>query len=177
MMNLSYAENIADRWIGTLTSYCQRVEIAGSIRRKKPDVKDIEIVAIPVIEYTPDLFGNPSHPFNLLNHLLLQGEGTLYRFIKNGGRYKQIALPEGINLDLFIVLPPAQWGVIFTIRTGPSHYSKWLMTKKKYGGAMPSHMRVKDGALWTNDTVIDTQEEEDFFKSIGLDWIAPEARC
>jgi len=30
-----------------LAPYCERIEIAGSVRRKKPYCKDIEIVAIP----------------------------------------------------------------------------------------------------------------------------------
>ncbi len=30
-----------------LEPFCDRIEIAGSIRRKKPNVKDVEIVAIP----------------------------------------------------------------------------------------------------------------------------------
>jgi len=29
-----------------LKPYCLQIEIAGSIRRKKPDVKDIELVAV-----------------------------------------------------------------------------------------------------------------------------------
>lgn len=38
---------IAERVKAELEPHCERIEIAGSIRRKKPEVKDIEIVAIP----------------------------------------------------------------------------------------------------------------------------------
>ncbi|MES1181962.1 MAG: hypothetical protein ABUL44_04115, partial [Flavobacterium sp.] len=46
-MEYSKAKSIADKAILLLKEHCIRIEIAGSIRRKKSEVKDIEIVAIP----------------------------------------------------------------------------------------------------------------------------------
>ena len=46
-MNLQQAQQIAERIKSELAPHCDRIEIAGSIRRKKPEVKDIEIVCIP----------------------------------------------------------------------------------------------------------------------------------
>ena len=46
-MKLAQAENLARRVVETMAPYCERVEIAGSIRRGKAEPKDIEIVAIP----------------------------------------------------------------------------------------------------------------------------------
>lgn len=46
-MKLAQALAIAEKVKALLAPHCERIEIAGSIRRKKPDVKDIEIVAIP----------------------------------------------------------------------------------------------------------------------------------
>ena len=44
---LAKAEQIAKEVLCLLNNHCQRVEIAGSIRRKKAEVGDIEILAIP----------------------------------------------------------------------------------------------------------------------------------
>lgn len=41
------AKKIADDVLEQIRPHCFRAEIAGSIRRLKPEVKDIEIVAIP----------------------------------------------------------------------------------------------------------------------------------
>ncbi len=49
-MKLDKALEIAERTKKLLAPYCERIEIAGSIRRKKPEVKDIELVAIPKLE-------------------------------------------------------------------------------------------------------------------------------
>ncbi len=46
-MQLDKALEIAEKTKELLAPYCERIEIAGSIRRKKPEVKDIELVAIP----------------------------------------------------------------------------------------------------------------------------------
>lgn len=46
-MRLAQAKTIAEEIVSTIEPYCERVLIAGSIRRGKADVKDIEIVAVP----------------------------------------------------------------------------------------------------------------------------------
>ena len=43
-MEYNKALEIAEKTKAQLAPYCERIEIAGSIRRKKPDVGDIEIV-------------------------------------------------------------------------------------------------------------------------------------
>ena len=48
-MELSKARDIADQVIERLRPHCERVQIAGSIRRGKERVKDIEIVASPLL--------------------------------------------------------------------------------------------------------------------------------
>ncbi len=153
---LAEAEIIARRYMGRLNLICTRVAVAGSIRRRKPEVGDIEICCVPL----PDTVFFP----------------VLGAVIKDGARFKQYQLQEGIKLDLFIVLPPAEWGVLFTIRTGPPDFSRRIVTQRNKRGLLPSDMSVHDGALWRGDEMIPTPEESDFFQAIGLKWIDPEDR-
>ena len=177
-MEYQQAFKIASELVELFTPYCERIAIAGSVRRQKPEVGDIEIVAIP--RMVPEQIGMftgldfPDEPAPLVSALddVLMGLG---RFIKNGQRYKQIVLNE-INLDLFLVLPPAQWGVLFVIRTGPADFSKWCVTPRKYSGALPSDCSVKDGAVYHNGKIIPTPEEMDFLNFLGLGWIEPKDR-
>ena len=46
-MELERARKIADAVVKRLSSYCQKIEVAGSIRRQKPWVKDVDLVLIP----------------------------------------------------------------------------------------------------------------------------------
>lgn len=163
-----------------LRPHCERLEIAGSLRRKNKydsgrdyKVSDIELCCIPRMIPTIDLFENESSTSVL--ELPESPTRSIGEVLKNGEKYKQIALPEGINLDLFIVTPPAQWGVLFAIRTGPANYSRWLVTEQPYG-AMPKGFRVSGGRLYDNGKAVETPEEIDFFKAIGLAFPAPSIR-
>lgn len=158
---------LANSLIEYLAPHCLRIEAAGSIRRMKPEIGDIELVAIPRIEL--DMFGSPlaDHSLDLFNWLYIG------RCIKSGHKYKQIELKEGINLDLFIVTPPAQWGVIFTIRTGPAEFSHRLVTQKSQGGLLPSNLRVEGGAIWNGKEIIKTPEEADLFRLAEMRFVEP----
>lgn len=46
-MKLELAKTIANRLRERMSPFCERIEIAGSVRRQKDKVNDIEIVAIP----------------------------------------------------------------------------------------------------------------------------------
>lgn len=171
---LSIAKRIADELVDQLRSSCVQIEIAGSIRRRSPWVHDIEIVAEPWVELRPNLFGETLLPYSRLDDALddLQDELVLRSFpgAKHGDRFKQFAVaPLGIKLDLFVVRPPAQWGSILAIRTGPAHYAHWLVTPRKSGGAMPSYLRQRDGAIWDGDQLIPTPTEGSYFATLGID--------
>ena len=133
---LAKAEKIASRVVEKLMPYCQRIEIAGSIRRRKSEAGDIDIVAEP--KRVPHLFGVP----------FWQGIPTenLGLVVKNGLRYKQVLLTEKIYLDLFIVHPLAQLGVILAIHTGSTEFSHKLVSHTPYG-YLPKEYIVKDGAI------------------------------
>lgn len=189
-MELSAAKQIADELKSALAPACTRIEIAGGVRRGKPDVHDLELVCIPELSRKPRLeLGRPAYASKtLLDAVLydLEKRGRIVERVKDGDKYKQLKLSDGtgqlygFKLDLFIVLPPAQWGVIFTIRTGPGsvedNFSRWMVTQRSIGGALPSNLRVKEGAVWCGDDVIPTPEEQDFFAVLGLDWLEPSQR-
>lgn len=175
---LSIAKRIADELVERLRPGCVQIEIAGSIRRRSSWVHDIEIVAEPWLEVLPNLLGETVHYHSRLDDALadLQDEQILRSFpgAKNGERMKQFAIaPLGIKLDLFIVRPPAQWGSILAIRTGPAHYSHWLVTPRRQGGAMPSYLAQRDGALWDGDELIPTPTEAAFFAALEFDKVPP----
>jgi len=174
MMELREAYDIALYLKTCLSPCCERVEIAGSIRRlKATGVKDIEIVAAPSYMDRLDLFGNVVETVSMLDFMDWEHLGHV---IKGGDRYKQVALIAGINLDLFIVLPPAQWGVIMTIRTGPAAFSKRVVTQKCKGGLMLDGSYVRDGAVYCKGELIKMDEEVDFFNYLGMRYILPEKR-
>jgi DNA polymerase/3'-5' exonuclease PolX len=156
---LALARAVAEEARARLAPACVRLEIAGSIRRGRPDVADVELVAVPrVTPGRPDLFGAPTTATGELHALateLLAAGVLAHRPDKNGRpafgeKLKRVVFTGAagvLPLDLFAVTPPAQWGVIFTVRTGPGAFSTRLVTARRYGGGMPEGHRVRDGAL------------------------------
>ena len=161
-MKLQTALQIAEKVKALLEPHCERIEIAGSIRRKKPLVKDIEIVAIPK-PYETGLF--KSGIATVVNQWpKLKGELPC--------KYTQRLLPEGIKLDLFFA-KPGNWGLILAIRTGSAEYSYNVLGK----GWVKNGYHSKDGYLYRDNTRIDVPEEINLFNKIGmLHVVDPELR-
>lgn len=158
----------AQRLVDALRPYCLRVEIAGSLRRQRPAVGDIEIVAVP--RPRVDLLGQPIKGATPLDSFLAE-KGVA--FTKNGDRYKQFQYGRH-TVDLF--LPTlATWGSIFTIRTGSADFTHWLVSAQPRGAA-PWGVTFSDGRLWAHGRRLATPEEADVFHALGLAYIEPPLR-
>lgn len=168
------ARHIADVFVAQLMPYCQRIAIAGSLRRLKPIIGDIEIVCIPKLdEPGHDLFGEIHNSSDITDFLAaLHSTGKV---VKGDRRYKQIELPADITADVFMV-EPDQWGMAMLIRTGSADFSKWFVTHRTHGGGLPSYMHVKDLRIWIDDQPLPTPEEIDVFRAAQQSYIVPELR-
>lgn len=154
------AIQIAHRIRDTLSSECIRIEIAGSLRRKAENVRDIEIVAIPK-PYETGLF--ESGIASIINRWpKIRGELPC--------KYTRREV-SGIEIDLFFATPQ-NWGYLFAIRTGSASFSKRLAA-----GWVKNGYQGKDGMIVNRSgTPIPCYEEEDLFRIAGLRWISPEKR-
>ena len=144
-----------------LAPHCERIEIAGSIRRKKLMVGDIEIVAIPK-PYEVGLFASGIVP--VVNQWdKVKGELPC--------KYTQRILPSGIKLDLFFATPD-NWGYILAIRTGPADYSAQVLA----AGWVKRGYKGQGGMLWNGSNPVPVREEQDLFNLLALPWAEPENR-
>jgi DNA polymerase/3'-5' exonuclease PolX len=182
-MEIERARKLGEDLIERLRPTCARIEIAGSIRRGKPEVKDIEIVAMPILKPPLPRFGDKAVFKTPLDKLIaaMLVDGVVAA--KNGAKYKQIEIMDGnmlvIKVDLFLVTPPAQWGVIQVIRTGPAEFSQWMVTPKSKGGALTNGYHVEGGCVVHDmqaDYRISMPEEINFFAFCGLEWVEPRER-
>lgn len=168
-MKLADALQLAESVRALLAPHCDRCEIAGSIRRRKPEVKDIEIVCIPRRIIIPPLLG----PVEEHVHPEFVAVVDRWRKVKGEpyGKYTQRLLPEGIPLDLFIATPD-NWGAIFAIRTGSARFSHEVLAK----AWVRAGYRSEGGALMKNGTPTYVREERDLFTLLGIPWVEPEER-
>ncbi len=128
---------IAEGFAALIRPYCERLDIAGSIRRGERTVHDIEIVCEPRRAPQLNLFGEvtgwTSDVDERMDELLASQIATKRPDKLGrpawGSKYKRLYF-EGTPIDLFCVLPPATYGTILMIRTGPADFSHKMVTTR-----------------------------------------------
>lgn len=165
-----------------IRSYTTRLEIAGSVRRKKADVKDGELVAIAA----PGLL-------DVLDHLVAVGAIRKAEYGANGShrwgpKYRGLVW-RGLRVEIFLT-DAHSWGYQYWLRTGPGDANQFIMTRM-----VQTHVPVRfiEGACWyapNNWTwnakrdkweasarfQVSLPEEADLFTLLGLPEIRPEFR-
>jgi len=176
-IDLLEAQTIAAKVLHHISPALDRGEIAGSIRRGKPVVGDIEIVAISssrdsLVKLLSDVG----------QHIKPGVPGVVPWDPKSDAKYFRVRLAEGMNLDLFMA-SPENWGGLFLMRTGsgagpdgnsfngftPGIFSRW---KKMSGGGRMS------GCMPTMPTgeQLEVPEEQDFFDLLEMGFVPPNER-
>lgn len=176
---MSYGEALplATKIVDHIRSAMERVEIAGSVRRKKENVGDIEIVGTPA-----DRVKLISLLRDIGSHIKPGVPGVVPWEPKVESKYLRVRLNEEINLDLFLSHPD-NFGGLFLMRTGsgsgpdgnsfngftPGIFSRWKKLSK--GGMMVGcQPTTPDGVS------IPLPEEKDFFDLLGMNFVPPEER-
>lgn len=179
MMILKQAEEIANNWIYRLQPFCDRISIAGSIRRQKQYVKDIEIVCIPrTIPETHDTLFEAVTSYHRDPEFVLSVQHEKYGHVLLGrpdtGKYIKISVHGyEINIDLFIATPE-NWGYILAIRTGSADFSKRVLAE----GWVRAGFRGNDRMLVNQDTGAEMpiHEEKQLFGLINMPYVFPRDR-
>lgn len=171
------AKSIADNLLRHLTPATDRIEIAGSIRREKQVVGDIELVLLTSDqEKLIKLIGD-------IGQTIKPGvPGVIPWTPKIDAKYIRVRLDQGMNLDVFVA-KPENWGGLFLMRTGsaagpdgnafngfvPGMFSRFK--KLSGGGRMTDVMpTMPDG------TQLPLYEESDFFDLLEMDFVPPVER-
>lgn len=176
--------------------------VAGSLRRARPDVHDIEVVAKPILKTPRPEFGKPTYKTEFDRRLALLEELGHLRYVMGKDKLKKYEVSMSafgmtptlnpFHVEFYLCTPPAEYGVLLTIRTGPAkeddNFSKWVVTQRQFGGALPNGYRVKHGAVWLESqldakdepikgqTPLPMADEQSFFKFCQLKWVSPESR-
>lgn len=169
--SFTHAKAWAEKLEAALSPHCEQLVIAGSIRRQKPEIGDIEIVCIPK-EVSTGLFGGefvrvPEFAQIVNKMQFVRGQaGT-------GKAITRFWLEAGMNVDIFCARP-LNWGYILALRTGSSEFNQYtILPRLKRMG-----YTLKDGWLYyrseTTPTPVPTEVE--LFRLMGLDWVEPSQR-
>ena len=173
-MDIESAVSLSNLIVESARPFCFRAEVAGSVRRRKENVKDIEIVA--QVNDWEGLFSSLVQ----WGEFIKPGVPEIVPWApKPGARYLRMMLKTGVKLDLFIT-SSENWGGLFMMRTGsgvgpdgspmkgfvPGMFARW---KKVSGGG-----KMKGGYPTLPDgRRLLSREEEDFFRLCGVEFISP----
>ena len=149
------AMNDAVAFTGMIPRKCyERLEIAGSVRRRRAECGDIELVVIPSYGEADVNLGLfvATEPVNLLWHWLDQqvGSGEITKAIYGttgfrwGEKYRGCEW-NGTRFEFF-ASTPTTWGSTLAIRTGPADLGPKLVMGLRRNG-----LRNIDGAVWRCD--------------------------
>lgn len=201
-MHLYYADTIANSLKSSLGPYCEIINIAGSICRRCPEVKDIELVLIPKrdVAQEKNLFGEVISERVVVHpefERLIREAGQIQKG-KFTGKYMKVEVKhvinqveQTINLDMFMPLPADYWR-IYAIRVGSADYSYRFIAsiwKKRGWVGTPDGLRLQKECYqiaenkWAVKSDIHNptlppvwDSEKEFFKWLGQQWLQPEHR-
>ncbi len=154
-MELEKAKVIADTVVKALEPYCERIMVAGSIRRQKPTVRDIDLVLIARDRQ------------NLDSALLLMGSYKM-----SGMKIARVEM-DSIPLDIYFAVPET-FATLLLIRTGSVESNIRLATRaKKRGWRLAAS---GDGLFNEHGERIAGDTEESIYEALGVPYQEPEER-
>lgn len=151
-MELEKAKAIADSVVQALEPYCERIQIAGSIRRRKAIVNDIDLVLIP------------RDRWNLDSALLRMGNYKM-----SGMKITRVEM-DSMPLDIYFATPET-FATLLLIRTGSVENNIRLASlAKKKGWRLAAS---GDGLFNEKGERIAGDSEESIYKALGVPWQEP----
>jgi len=149
----------ARRCHGLLKPFARRLEIAGSLRRKKPFVRDIDILASS---------GDSEKIMGVFTKADFVQEVLSHGPTKSSVRLRSAA--GGIQVDLRVVEDDS-FGAALLYFTGSKDFNI-----KIRGRALDQGYKVNEYGLFKKEKNLAGREEKDIFEKLGLSYIPPELR-
>lgn len=150
---------IARRWLSWLAQVpaVQRVEVAGSLRRWRATIGDLDLVAA-------------SHQPEAVIEALTRHPDVL-RVLGQGENKNSVELNTGLKMQLWIQ-PPERFGALLQFATGSKEHNVRLRELAQRQGLSLSERGLVD----SKGTERLFGDEEEVYAALGLPWIPPELR-
>lgn len=159
-VRLDVAMGLAEDVVGALTEVpgCERCAYAGSLRRVRETIGDIDILAAS------------TKPAPLMR--AFTGLPYVTEVIGTGEKKTSVRTTKGLNVDLRVV-PPDSWGAALQYFTGSKAHN--IRTRER---AVHHKLKLSEYGLFDVETgeKIVSETEEEVYARLGLPWIPPTLR-
>ena len=191
MILLQKAIADAEKIVELLSPHTSKIYIAGSCRRQKPEVDDIDIVCLPKRKLIRDVFGEFYESADRTKTFIqtVDSLGTIIKGSAIDGRSMRIRLHSSIPLDLSM---PNDFDFyrVLALRTGSPDYAREILAKgwrrRGWCGTEDGLRKEKDCVQRANKTwkCVNSnpelppvwQSEEEFFEWLKVRWVLPKDR-
>ncbi len=133
-----------------------RVALAGSMRRRMETVKDLDFVA------------SSAHAERVMADFAAHGD--VAEVLAHGPTKSSIRLSNGLQVDLRVVTD-TEFPFALHHFTGSKDHNEAMRSRAKGLG-----LKINEYGLFRGAELISCQDEHDFFRELGLDFIPPELR-
>jgi len=159
---LPQAERAVEPLLGYLreTPELERLEVAGSYRRRKETIGDIDLLAIA------------SQPVPVMERF--RSYPQVDKILNAGDTKSTIVLGSGLQVDLRVV-PAECYGAALIYFTGSKEHNVKLRRRAVERGLRISEYGVFNEHAGENECIAG-REEADVYATVGLAWIPPELR-
>ncbi len=149
---------VAEEIVGRLRKFkkIEAVKIAGSLRRKRETIGDIDILVVS------------SDSEKIMDFFVSQPE--VAKVVARGNTKCSIEAKDGFNIDLRII-PKESYGSALQYFTGSKEHN--VATRKI---AIQKGLKLNEYGLFKGDKKIAGETEEGIYKALGLQWVPPEMR-
>jgi len=133
-----------------------RSEVAGSYRRQKETVGDIDVL---VVTKSAEKVGDAIAELPMVRDVVAHGDKKL-----------SFDLRSGIRVDIRFV-KRSQWGAALLYFTGSKEHN--IVLRKR---AIERGWKLNEYGLFQGDKILASREEEDIYKALELPYLSPEKR-
>ncbi|MBP2705801.1 DNA polymerase/3'-5' exonuclease PolX [Microbispora sp. RL4-1S] len=152
-VHLGVATDLAERVVAALPA--ERIAHAGSLRRMRETIGDIDILAVA----PPDLMDVFARlPF-------------VTEIVAKGERKTSVRTDRGLQVDLRLV-PAESWGAAMVYFTGSKEHNVRIREMAVRKGWKLSEYGLFDG----EDHLVAGETEEDVYRALGMEWVPPTLR-
>lgn len=155
---LRQAEPIGKKIVNHLkkSKYVLKVSVAGSLRRKKARIRDIDIVVAT------------RHPAKVID--VYTSMPDVKKVLAKGSTKATVVLKSGVQSDIR-VFPPEQWGSGLLYLTGSKGFN--IEMRK---AAIKKGYKLNEYGLFKGKKRIAGRTEREVFKKLGMKFVKPEKR-
>ena len=152
------AKEIADKFEKRVREHLKISQsiIAGSLRRKKETIGDLDILVVS------------KDPEEVMDFFVSQKE--IGRIIAKGPTKSSVSLKQGVDVDLRVV-EEESYGAALLYFTGSKSHNIWMRKIAQDKG-----LKLNEYGLFDGDKKIAGETEEEIYEKLGLEYIPPEKR-